>query len=74
MKKVESVKSARFGRALAAVFEEKIKKHTPSNYFSQIFRFFGGFFVFRIVFYEKTVLKNIFLGFKHLPMNTQFFR
>jgi hypothetical protein len=43
MKKVEVRKSELFGRALAAVFEEKIKKHTPSNYFSQNFRFFGGF-------------------------------
>jgi hypothetical protein len=60
MKKVEHRKSERFGRALAAVFEEKIEKRPPSNYFLQIFHFFGGFFVFRIVFYEKTVLKNIF--------------
>jgi hypothetical protein len=53
MKKVEHRKSERFGRVLAAVFEEKIEKRAPSNYFLRVFHFFGGFLA-------KTVLKFIF--------------
>jgi hypothetical protein len=43
MKKAEGEKSKRLERALALIFEQRIKKRTPSNYFPRVFDFFPGF-------------------------------
>jgi len=45
MKKNESGERGQLGLSLARVFKKKIKKHAPSNYFLQNFRFFDDFSV-----------------------------